>query len=178
MVFTEGEKTEVSYIGYWTRLNRGNINVDISDRHGVPWTLVNEAARMRREDRQRGGGENEYWCVFDVNRHPRIPDSIRMARDNRINLVVSNPCLELWFILHFEEQNAHIERRDAQNRSRQLLAWHKKTLPGQVLESLADRYEDAKNRAIMLDKKHQGDDRPPRSNPSSDVWRLVDRLRG
>jgi len=28
-----------------------------------------------------------------------------------------------------------------------------------------------------LDSMHEGNDSPPRSNPSSDVWRLVDRLR-
>ncbi len=180
VVFTEGEKTEVSYLEYWARLNKGDINVDISNQHGVPWSLVNWAASRRREERRYTGRSRcstEYWCVFDVNSHSRVPDSIEMARANDINLAVSNPCIELWFILHFGEQAAHIERHDAQRRSKRVLAWDKKALPGELLEVLADRYDDAKSRAQRLDEKHDGDGRRPRSNPSSEIWKLVDRIR-
>lgn len=181
VVFTEGARTEVSYLEYWARLNRRNVNVDISNQHGVPWSLVNWASRRLREERRdgrRNDGKTEYWCVFDVNSHPKIPDSIQMAKANGINVAVSNPCIELWFMLHFQDQTAHIGRRDAQSRSQQLLAWHKKALPDEVLGRIAASYEEAKKRARLLDDKHKGDGRPPRSNPSSDVWRLVDRIRG
>ena len=180
MVFTEGEKTEASYLEYWARLNRADINVDISNQHGVPWSLVNWAARRRREERRYTRGSRrgtEYWCVFDVYSHSRVPDSIEMARANDIHLAVSNPCIELWFILHFGGQDAHIERHDAQRRSRQVLEWDKKALPGELLEVLADRYDDARRRAQKLDEKHYGDGRRPRSNPSSEIWKLVDRIR-
>lgn len=180
VVFTEGEKTEVSYLEYWTRLNRGAINVHISRRHGVPWSLVKWAAERRRAEgghARPGRWSAEYWCVFDVNSHSRIPDCVEMARANDINLAVSNLCIELWFILHFKDQDAHLERHDAQRHSRLLLEWDKKALPGEVLEKLATRYDDARVRAQRLDTKHHGDGRRPRSNPSSDIWKLVDRIR-
>ena len=180
VVFTEGEKTEVSYLQYWARLKRGDVRVAISDRHGVPWSLVKWAAEMRRQERRfsrRGQSISEYWCVFDVNQHSRVPDSIEMARANDIRLAVSNPCIELWFILHFRDQDAHLERHVAQKHSKRLLGSGKKALPGELLQALAGRYEDAKRRAQKLDKRHDGDGRPPRSNPSSEVWKLVDRIR-
>lgn len=179
VVFTEGEKTEVSYLEYWAKLNKDTTDVDIKGKHGVPWSLVRWAAATRRQDRhdlRRREDNTEYWCVFDVNSHSKVPDSIEMARANNIKVAVSNPCIELWFILHYEDLWAYIERGDAQSRCKQLLRWHKKALPGEVLEKLVDRYEDARIRARRLDQKHQGDGRPPRSNPSSEIWKLVDRI--
>jgi len=48
-----------------------------------------------------------------------------------------------------------------------------------ALAMLADAssYAAAKERALLLDRKHAGDFSPPRSNPSSDAYRLIDRIR-
>ena len=181
VVFTEGEKTEPSYLRHWARSNRENVIVEIVTRHGVPWTLVKEASQRRRQDREFGGvgsSNTEYWCVFDRNSHLKIADSIQMARDNDVNVAMSNPCIELWFILHFRDQRRHIEGDRAKSESRVLLGWSKKSLPTAVLDVLKDQFEDARRRAQALDEMHVGDGRPQRSNPSSDVWRLVDRIRG
>jgi len=181
VVFTEGEKTEVSYISHWARRYRGSVDVVIEKQHGVPWTLVKAAARARRANRRLAGTQSkntDYWCVFDRNSHLRIPDSLQMARGNGINVALSNPCIELWFILHFRDLTRHIERRVAQRESESHLGWKKKALPTEVLEKLESRFEDAKRRAQILDRMHEGDGREPRSNPSSDIWRLVDRIRG
>ena len=43
-------------------------------------------------------------------------------------------------------------------------------------ETLVEDFETAKQRAKALDERHAGNGSPPRSNPSTDVWRLVDRL--
>ena len=50
-------------------------------------------------------------------------------------------------------------------------------LTGPALAALSARYDDAKQRAQQLDVKHAGDGSPPRSNPSSNMWELVDRIR-
>jgi hypothetical protein len=61
-------------------------------------------------------------------------------------------------------------------RARELLGCEK-GLSDAALELLGERYDDARARAIGLDAKHAGDGSPPRSNPSSEVWKLVDRIR-
>jgi hypothetical protein len=50
-------------------------------------------------------------------------------------------------------------------------------LSGAAVDTLVDRYEMAKARAIRLDAKHEADGSPPGSNPSSGMWRLVDMIR-
>ena len=50
-----------------------------------------------------------------------------------------------------------------------------KNLTVAATDNLYARYDEARSRAQRLDTKHAGDGSPPRSNPSSDVWRLIDR---
>ena len=144
-------------------------------------TLVDLAVAARREAareerRGRGVAWDEIWCVFDEDAHPNLREAVAKAEANGINLAVSSPCIELWFVLHFDDQTAYIERQQAQSRARELLGCEK-GLTNDALDTLAQRYDGARTRAIALDEKHTGDGSPPRSNPSSEVWKLVDRIR-
>lgn len=84
--------------------------IEIDKEHGVPKTLV-EIAKKRKEAREdeahRERDENlkydSVWCVFDVDEHPHVSDAKEMARDNAIRLAISNPCFELWLLLHFRD---------------------------------------------------------------------------
>jgi len=181
LVYVEGERTEEAYLISWYRRYRTQVRVTIADAHGVPSTLVDHAIAAKRQaerEERRGGGAawNEIWCVFDENSHPNLHDTIARAEANGINLAVSSPCIELWFILHFEDQTAYIDRHRAQSRARELLGCGK-ALDEAALDALHERHDDAAQRAVALDAKHAGDGSPPRSNPSSGLWRLVDRIR-
>jgi len=122
IVFTEGSKTEVDYINHWYRKHRTRVRVIVDDFHGVPASLVDSAAARKKREaaagrRQRGAAirtANEYWCVFDIDQHPNVPASIDKARGNEIEVAISNPCIEPWFLLHFEDRTASIRRHEAQ----------------------------------------------------------------
>lgn len=176
-VFTEGRKTEVQYLGHWFQLHRERVLVVFDPSHGSPRRLVEEAAKQKREDRRRGQLADEYWCVFDIDEHEKVPEAIDMAQANQIRLAISNPCIELWFLLHFGDQNAYIDRRDAQSESESLLQCEK-NLSSEALARLEERFEAARRRAQHLDRKHELDGSPPRANPSSNIWALVERIRG
>ena len=100
-----------------------------------------------------------------------------MAQANQIRLAISNPCIELWLLLHFGDQNAHIDRSDAQSASKSLLQCGK-NLSSEALVRLEEQFEAARRRAQHLDRKHELDGSPPRTNPSSNIWVLVERIRG
>ena len=106
VVFTEGRKTEKHYVNYWARTNRDRVTVVVDEFHGVPRALVARAAELRRSNahrsRRQGGDTHEYWCVFDRDEHPKVGEALNMAKDNRIKVAYSNPCIELWFVLHCE----------------------------------------------------------------------------
>ncbi|PZS40737.1 MAG: hypothetical protein DLM62_01280 [Pseudonocardiales bacterium] len=117
-----------------------------------------------------------YGACSIVTSTPISPRPSTSRRKCGINLAISNPCLELWFVLHFEDQTSYLERYAAQRRAEELLG-SSKVLSESALTTLADGYEEARRRAIKLDEKHAGDGSPPRSNPSSAVWRLIDMIR-
>jgi RloB-like protein len=116
------------------------------------------------------------WCVFDIEEHPNVPDAVTLARRHGINLAISNPCLELWFVLHFEDRTAYIDRFEAQHRAKALLNCDK-ILTEAALATLAERHSDAVTRASKLDEKHRGDGSPPGSNPSTSIGPLIDLIR-
>ena len=92
-------------------------------------------------------------------------------------MAVSNPCFELWLVLHVQNQTGHIHRRAVQKLSGQLGLTDGKKIAETAEKTLVDAVEIAKERALALDKLHAGNQSSDRSNPSTDVWRLVDQLR-
>jgi hypothetical protein len=183
LVFVEGLRTEVQYINFWYRRNRARVLVDIAERHGTPMTLVQAAVdakrtEQREERRDRGRAHDEYWCVFDRDEHPQLDEAIKLARENGINIVMSNPCLELWFVWHFTDHTAHVERHDIQHRAADHLGCDK-SLTDAALAKLAEdgRYDAAKKRALRMDARHEGDGSSPGTNPSSAMHLLIDRIR-
>ena len=182
LVFTEGQRTEPVYLTHWHRMHRENVIVTIDDFHASPMQLVEEAVAKRAIDlraakRGQGAAYDEYWCVFDVDEHPHLDRALRLAEASGISVALSNPCIELWFLLHFEDQWTEMHRHAAQRRSSELLGFGKVPTPAALAE-LAGRYEEARRRAQSLDKKHDREGAPPRSNPSTGTWRLIDQITG
>jgi len=180
-VFIEGLRTEEDYLTYWRRQYRDRVLIDIDPFRGGPLQLVEravEAQRSEARDAKRGRGRphDQIWCMFDRDEHPNFDRAIDLANRHGINLAISNPCIELWFILHFEDHTAFIERQKVQDRAEELLGCSK-ALSESALSALAEGYDEARRRAVKLDEKHEGDGSPPRTNPSSGVWRLIDVIR-
>jgi hypothetical protein len=181
LAFVEGQRTEERYIVEWSRRFRHETLVSIDPFRGTPISLVTEAVKKqqdekRNERRGRGRSYDEIWCVFDVDEHPDLPRAFDLARRHGIFVAVSNPCIELWFVLHFEDQTGWIHRHEAQKKSRELLECGK-VLNANALDALFDRHEDAVRRAKGLHWRHIGGDSPPGENPSSSVWRLIESIR-
>lgn len=180
LVFVEGQVTEEIYLTYWRRRFRAQVNVEIHEFHGTPHALVTravetKAANERAERKGRGRAHDEVWCVFDVDEHPKLREAMELANASGIKLAISNPCIELWFLLHFANQTAYIERHSAQTQSQARLECGKE-LDEAALSLLATNFPTAMSRAIALDAKHHGDGTPAPGNPSSGVWGIVEAI--
>ncbi len=117
---------------------------------------------------------DEFWCVFDVEwprNHPGLKEAIEQARQNGIQLAVSNPCFELWLILHFQEQGAWLDNANARKLRGRLDGSRDKGLDAAKYMPLTG---DAARRAAELDKRHlQNDTLFPDNNPSSGMHHLL-----
>lgn len=175
LIFTEGEKTERNYLTHLYRAVRDKVIITFGAA-GAPVRIVEAAIAEQRRKNRDGRPFDEIWCVFDHDEHPDIEVVRRQARDAGIHVAFSNPCFELWLVLHLEDQFAHIATSAVQRRSQALLG-SGKALDDAVLQRLGESYGDAIQRARKLDEKHAGDGSPPGTNPSTGMWRLTERLR-
>lgn len=121
-MFCEGIRTEPEYIEALRRepAVRDSASVEIQiDRTAsgaVPLTLVNKAAKARDRYSQEQGEIDEVWCLFDVEwpqNHPKLHEARTRAKARNVNLAISNPCFELWLVLHFEERTAWLNSDNA-----------------------------------------------------------------
>lgn len=181
LIICEGGVTEAGYFrALRVEFRNPLIEVEIDDEGGVPKTLVERAAKRKKTaDREARSRRDEFlrfdevWCVFDIDEHPHLPDARQQARAHGIDLAVSNPCFELWALLHFQDQTSHLERRDARSRLKRHLPDYDKALP---FDRLKPGYSEAVTRAHELDRRCGADGEPGR-NPSTGVHRLTERIR-
>ncbi len=180
-VFSEGKVTEPDYLSYWARRTR--TSQVVWGRTGVePATLVDLAiadlkANRRAKKRYKSPEFDEVWCIFDVDERPNIQETINRARRYDINVAVSNPCFELWLVLHREDQPVQAHHRMIQRRACKLGLVEGKSIPKPIMAHLASQYGAARDRARKLDRRHNDRGYPEHSNPSTNVWCLIDRLR-
>lgn len=183
-VHTEGTRTEPEYLARVLDLNDRPVVLQIDARHGVPATLVANAIATKQRnqtDARRGRDEliDEHWCIFDHDEHPELNESVAAALENGIGVVTSNPCFELWLVLHFVDHRRHVHRRVIQKLARQYLpglARDPKGITFDQATTLSLSFATAKLRARALDAMHETNVSPARSNPSTDGWRLVELL--
>jgi hypothetical protein len=173
VVFCEGEASEPDYINGLRRLPgvRANtsVSIEIDPDQGVPLTLVKRAVEQKRDDEV-----DECWCVFDVEwpkNHPNLKQAIHLANEHGIRLAISNPCFELWLILHFADHTAFLTTDEAERMSRKLEGRTGKRIDaGQYMP----HRHLAATRAAALVKRHAGNESPcPDDNPSSTMGDLL-----
>lgn len=174
LIFCEGEASEPDYLNALKRLPeiRSNtaINLVIDPSPGLPLDLVQKAVQQKRRDSE----IDECWCVFDVEwpkNHPNLERALRIAEAEGIGVAVSNPCFELWLILHFQDHTAFLHNRGAETISRRLDGRPGKRLDGAKYMPLR---HDACGRAAGLATRHQQDGTEfPDNNPSSTMHELL-----
>lgn len=180
VVFCEGERTEPEYLDALKRqpLVRDVAAVDlrVETGHGgsVPRTLVAMATDARNRAVEEEAEIDEFWCVFDVEwptNHPGLIEAVQQARANGIQLAVSNPCFELWLILHFRDHTAWLDNNQARRLRRELDGSTDKGLDASRYMPLTTA---ATRRAARMDRRHLEDGTGfPQDNPSSGMPRLL-----
>lgn len=149
--------------------------LDIRGMGYEPRRLVEEARAVKRTERGQATGATEYWCVFDVEaptQHARLHDAVQMARDNGISVATSNPCFELWLVLHYADHESWIDNDDCRSLLRQHDNSRSKRLDG---ANYMPRRHQAIRRAQRLAMLHASANRElPNDNPSSSVYLLME----
>jgi hypothetical protein len=181
LIYAEGEVTEPAYFRNLAQLHRAVVQIELGPDQGSPKTLV-ELAKAKKKQAERDAKKSrddtylydEVWCVFDIDDHFKVNDAIIQARDNRIHCAISNPCFELWVLLHYRDQTAHVERDKLASILRKHIPDYCKHVPFEEIHALRG---EARKRAVALEEEQQRDSEVGR-NPSTTVHHLVAAIEG
>ena len=185
LIVVEGEVTEPQYLEAIKKSRKiRSVDMVIDSPPPTSPRQIVEKARDRRKQAKKNDPYDAVWCVFDVEAkatqqaRPDLDDAIQMAKDNKIYIALSNPCFELWILLHTEDCRAAIYSGKVQHRCKLCGLVDGKHLsnPDEVLAS----YQIAYGRARDLDSMHQlnGTQRIEDQNPSTGIYKLVEAIFG
>lgn len=137
-----------------------------------------ESAALRKE--LGAGTKIDVWCVFDRDTSPseQFNGAIRLAERSGFHVGWSNDAFELWFLLHFDDISAALDRKlYGPMLSRRLGRPYEKRAPD-LRGLLKDKEAEAITRATKLASTWTETDSPADRNPCTTVHELVQVLRG
>lgn len=131
VIVCEGTETEPGYFhGLRQKHRLSTLVIQVIPGGGDPTSVVKEA---RQELRQLDDARDEVWCVFDTEsllQAEPVARAVDMARSNGLQLAVSNPAFEYWYILHFERTDRPFhDAAEALDRLRTHLPDYEKNTP-------------------------------------------------
>lgn len=168
LVVCGAAKTEESYLkGLRGSVANRAVDVVLLKRPKDPLDVVRYTIRYARAAAK---DFDEVWCVVDVDDFD-IDQAGQLARDADVRLAVSNPCFELWLLLHHADCRSHCDGcTDVIKRlKRHVPAYDKTQL---VFADYAAGVGDAVKRAKDLDPTGTDYNR----NPSTSVWLLAETI--
>lgn len=185
VLYCEGSNAERDYFdalrGSW---NATLIDVEIIGGVGVPQTVTEKAIaklkdiqRQMRKERNSFEKKDEVWAVFDRDENPNYDKSVERCEAVGVRVARSNPCFELWLILHFQDFNkpdGHVKvQRYLKKIHPEYDPQHRKTLD---CMNLMEFLEEAENRAArqLISREEE---RQPYGRPSTTVHELTRAVR-
>ena len=160
-VFCEGE-TEESYINFLKSLYRiSSIQIHSKVKGNA---ITSKYISAYKQDKPTHEKDINY-LVYDLD---VVGMQAKLEQIKDCILLVSNPCVELWFLLHYKNQKSAVDSKYCYN---QLNKRNKKYAKGfideKLYEKLKDKYKEAIKRAKEL---------PKFNNPSSTMYLFLEKL--
>ncbi|WP_154721630.1 RloB family protein [Ciceribacter sp. T2.26MG-112.2] len=183
VIYSEGEKTERDYFDAMRRSFQSVlVDIEIIGGAGVPLTIAKAATLKAQSVRRRNRGQSyasrdEFWAVFDRDEHPNVQEAIDRCHQADVGVAFSDPCFELWLILHFQDYDRPDHRHDVQRYLERLCGDYdharRKTTNCEKLMALVVQAETRAERQLAR-RKEEGD---PPASPYTTVYELTRRIR-
>lgn len=160
-VFCEGE-TEIAYVKFLRSLYR--VPIQVIPKKGK--SNISEDYIERSKNEYVRTGQDKVFLMYDLDVEGMLE---HLQKIPNAELLVSNPCVELWFLLHYQDQKSEISSDKCIKKLQKVSKEYKKgTLSEEEKDVLAKNKELAIERAKALEVLN---------NPSTTIYRLLDLLK-
>lgn len=98
LVVAGGAVTEKQYFKQLESLY--DVVIDYQQKNNSPKQLAELAVKLKREDKRDTSTDcyERIWVVVDVDDFHDHGEAARICNDNGIELIISNPCFEVWLL--------------------------------------------------------------------------------
>ena len=181
ILICEGKLTEEHYFKRIQEELGSKVTLKVECYGQAPKSLVDAAIARRDEDEDLNPS---VWCVGDKDSwsNQMLNDQIYRANQNGIQYVLSNPCLELWFVLHYELYTREDTNDVLQARAKSWLPPYStkqsaKALNPKQLDDLLSKTDTAITNAIALKGHNERATKPIPRCPETNLDELIAHLR-
>lgn len=182
LVSYEGKnKTEKNYFNNFLGRDKDYVIKQVPGNETDPINLVRQTIRKVRELALDLNDDDKAYCVFDADinkeKNIQIQNAVKLAKDNNIIPIVSIPCVELWFLLHYEYTTAVISSDDVIARLKRHYTKYEKNC--NIYPYIKDRIDKAINNAKRLEQYQKQNNRVLQSveaNPYTEMYKIVEEL--
>jgi hypothetical protein len=107
LIVGEGRETEPNYFRELKTETAVAAKFAITVKKGPGFSatnVVNKTLSLKEGARRRKENYDEIWCVLDVETSASRKDlneAMKIARENDLQICLSNPCFEVWILSHF-----------------------------------------------------------------------------
>lgn len=168
LIVTEGSQTEPKYFEHFkTRQNNIDIRV-VGSRSSAGETdyvsLVRKAREYQERNQLSSSTGDSVWVIADADvnynnpkpmaeKNSKLNHARKMADNRGINLLLSSPCFEFWFLLHYQYTTRFIkDYADMRSLLQKYIPVYTKT--ADVYELINDRTKTAVENAKRAEQHH------------------------
>jgi len=185
LIVCEGEKTEPNYFRALEQsLPRGMVEIRVEGVGDNTRSLMRRTKETRDKlCRASGLPFNQVWAVFDRDSFPAddFDNAIHMAKADKIRCAWSNEAFELWYLLHFEDRQAAMDRTEyGPKLTKHLRKRYKKNdeqMYKQISKCGGDEAQAIRRATRLEDNRKAAGTTPAKANPCTTVYLLVEALR-
>jgi len=183
LVAYEGKnKTERNYFDSFKGIDKNYTIKVVPGNETDPVNLVKQTIEKAKELRLVLEDDDSAFCIFDTDVNPskniQIKQAIEIAQKNNIIVITSSPCIETWFLLHYECTTAKMDNEDVIKRLKR--HYSKYTKNCNMYPIIVDKTKDACVNAKKLEKYQKDNNRDiwsVEANPHSDVYQIIEELK-
>lgn len=184
IIFTEGKNTEPDYFkAIRHHLFGALLDIKIFEAVGVPMTIAEKACGAalalngRRKQKSSFEECDQVWAVFDRDEHPRVSEAIHLCNTGNVGVAFSDPCFELWLMLHFGDFDRPDDRHQVQDAFANVCKdYDPDGRKSANFSEIMDKVELAENRA-QIQLKRRDEEGVPRRRPFTTVFLLTQEMR-